>query len=292
PTPTPTPDPDAAHFRSGDDPAEVVVFDNDGGYWSYRSDTLAVEIRRYDIKNENNQPVRYYAAHIYMREENAFRSGFGSYRENGRDPADPFLMARRYKAVLAITGDNMIHADTKNKGVIIRNGRLYQDSSSGSTAVLSPDGMRLSVFNSRELSGRSLLDTGVEHSFSFGPILIRDGAVNETVQQHYLYGYNPRVGVGMVDEGHFVAIVVEGRVAKYSRGVRLDELAELFLAEGCTQAYNLDGGASSGMLFMGEYINRRVEKHYRDVPDLLMWGYSELVPDEDDEQVNDPFYRG
>jgi hypothetical protein len=36
----------AEHFRQEGDPANVVVFDYDNGIFEYRSDTLAVEIKR------------------------------------------------------------------------------------------------------------------------------------------------------------------------------------------------------------------------------------------------------
>ena len=98
--------------------------------------------------------------------------------------------------------------------------------------------------------------------------------------------------MGLVEDGHFVIIVVEGRVSTYSYGVRLGEFAEMFMNEGCTQAYNLDGGASSCLLFMGEYINKRMPNQYRDIPDLLMWGYSELVPSEYETPQNNGFYSG
>jgi hypothetical protein len=89
---------------------------------------------------------------------------------------------------------------------------------------------------------------------------------------------NPRAGLGLVEPGHFVAIVVDGRFPYFSHGVLLSNFAQMFLDEGCVMAYNLDGGASATMVFMGEYINRRPENHYRSVRISLLWGYSELVP--------------
>ena len=35
----------------------------------------------------------------------------------------------------------------------------------------------------------------------------------------------------------------------------LYEVITLFYAYGCKQAYNLDGGSSAAMVFMGEYLN-------------------------------------
>ena len=290
--PSPTPNPADVYFRQPDEPEEVVLFDRENDHYIYRSDTLAVEIQRYDGSNEDGRPLRYYVAHLRTRDENAFRPGFVTYRENGRDPGDPFLASRRLKAVIAITGDNMIHSDEKNKAVILRAGRQYLDNRDGTTMVLSPDGMSMFICYGQLTRAQELLDMGVMNTYSFGPALIVDGELNAEANAHYLSKLNPRVGVGLVEDGHFVIIVVEGRVSTYSYGVRLGEFAEMFMEEGCKQAYNLDGGASSCLLFMGEYINRRMPNQYRDIPDLLMWGYSELVPSEYEPPRNNGFYSG
>ena len=289
--PTPTPDPDAAYFRQEGEPAEVVVFDNKNDVYAYHSDTLSVEIQRYDAVKDNGKPLRYYVAHLRVRGANEFRPGHGTYLENGRSPNDPIRMARRYKAVLAITGDNMIHSDVEKKSVILRDGRMYLDRRVGSTMILTPDGRSMYSREGAALpSAQFLLDAGIENTFSFGPILISGGVVNENADQHYLAIANPRVGIGLVEEGHFVIIVVDGRTSTYSEGARLGEFADMFAEQGCVEAYNLDGGASSCLIFMGEYVNKRMSAHIRDVPDLLMWGYSGLVPDVGAARVNKGSY--
>ena len=52
---------------------------------------------------------------------------------------------------------------------------------------------------------------------------------------------------------------------------------------GCVVAYNLDGGQSAAMIFLGVKLNQDSDGRYnglsaknRDLPDGLMWGYSEL----------------
>ena len=52
-----------------------------------------------------------------------------------------------------------------------------------------------------------------------------------------------------------MSILVEGRVSA-SKGCTLVELAELFIQKGCVSAYNLDGGGTASMMFMGEYLNQ------------------------------------
>ena len=54
---------------------------------------------------------------------------------------------------------------------------------------------------------------GVRDAFSFGPTLIRDGeltTVNIDEVPRIANETNPRTGIGMIEPGHFVAIVVDG----------------------------------------------------------------------------------
>ena len=279
-TPTPETDDFASHFRQEGDPEEVVVFDYDNGNFVYRNDTLAIEIRR---ETKSDPPVVYYVAHIYEREIDSYRSGFGSARQNGRDPIDACTMARRYSAVFGITGDNLLHSDY-NRGLMIRDGRIFRAMTKQSAMALTDD-FSMRIYSAGDAAMLNEIDEGTRATFAFGPPLVTDGIACENVDQDRVGRINPRVGLGLVEPGHYVAIVVDGRLPRYSHGVLLSDFAKMFLDEGCVMAYNLDGGASSSLVFMGEYINHRAENHYRSVPDQLLWGYSELVPGEDEPRV-------
>ena len=90
----------------------------------------------------------------------------------------------------------------------------------------------------------------------------------------------------MVEPGHFVVIVADGRQSDYSMGLLLEEFAELFEEEHCVEAYNLDGGVSAAMVFMGEQVNTHLDvknkSQQRNLPDGLSWGFSEECPTLDD----------
>ena len=287
PAPSDTPEPEAkteaeenafaSHFRKEGDPAEVVVFDDENGIYQYRSDTLAVEIVRVI---ENAPPLAYYVAHIYERDIDSYRSGFGSARLNGRDTADACVMARRYRAVLGMTGDNLLHSDY-NRGMMLRDGRVFRAQTQVSMLALTED-FSMRIYNAKDTAMLNEIEDGTQDTFAFGPPLILNGLLCEKVDEDRVGRINPRAGLGLVEPGHFVAIVADGRLSHYSHGMMLSDFAKLFLDEGCTMAYNLDGGASATMVFMGEYINKRASNHYRSVPDQLLWGYSEQVPGEDE----------
>lgn len=280
PAPTPTIDPLASHFRQEGDPEEVVVFDYENGIFEYHSDTLGIEIRRVE---RTSPPVVYYIAHIYEREIDSYRSGFGSARQNGRDTADACTMARRYSAVLGLTGDNLLHSDY-NRGMMIRDGRVFRAMTQQSAMALTDD-FSMRIYDANDVSMLNEIEEGTRDTFAFGPPLIVDGVIRTDVNESRVARINPRAGLGVVEPGHFVAIIVDGRLSRFSHGVLLTDFAQMFYDEGCVMAYNLDGGASATMVFMGEYINIRAENHYRSIPDQLFWGYSELVPGEDEPRI-------
>jgi len=65
---------------------------------------------------------------------------------------------------------------------------------------------------------------------------------------------NPRTGIGMIEPGHYIIIVADGRRSEY-KGPTLPEFAKMFEDYGCKVAYNLEGGSTSTMIFKGEVIN-------------------------------------
>jgi len=83
----------------------------------------------------------------------------------------------------------------------------------------------------------------------------------------------------MIEPYHFLLVVVDGRRANYSSGMTMQELAEIFVKYGCAVAYNLDGGKSATMSFMGNNISMYGGKTtgQRPVKDALMYGVSEKV---------------
>ena len=59
----------------------------------------------------------------------------------------------------------------------------------------------------------------------------------------------------MIEPGHYLFVVIDGRQKHYSDGMTLKGTAELAQRLGCRLAYNLDGGETSQMSFMGERVN-------------------------------------
>jgi len=137
----------------------------------------------------------------------------------------------------------------------------------------------MQAFDETDVSSSSLLADGVLHTLSFGPVLIKNGAVVEnfdrvSVDSNFgnraIQGSNPRTGIGMISANHYVFVVVDGRMANYSKGMTLSEFADVFADLGCTEAYNLDGGGSSTMYFMDRVVNNPAGKQdERAISDIL-----------------------
>ena len=187
------------------------MFDDENGIYEYRSDTLAVEIHRYE---QGDPPLAYYVAHIYERGIDSYRSGFGSARQNGRDPIDACTMARRYHAVLGITGDNLLHSDY-NRGMMIRDGRIFRAMTVQSAMALTDD-LSMRIYDAGDPAMLNEIEDGAQATFAFGPPLILDGKLCEGVDGDRVGRINPRAGLGLVEPGHFVAIVVDGRLPGYT----------------------------------------------------------------------------
>ena len=276
---------DSFFTKEGED--EIVESDYPSGNWEYKSDTLSVIIDRRDLIDLHNKPVVYYVAHIRMRNVDAFRPGFGDYSADGHARCKPWEMARRYKAVLAITGDNLIQSGRTKKGILIRNGELFWKSKEKVDTLALLDNMTMKIYPAGT-KAETVLEDGVMNTYGFGPVLVNNGEVNPVTKKHPLKNKNPRTGIGMISQGHYVAIVCDGRQAGYSVGLSLIDFAQLFVDEGCSVAYNMDGGISSGMVFMGEHVNLHKSSRagnsssQRKWPDGLLFGYSELVPSIDD----------
>ncbi len=94
----------------------------------------------------------------------------------------------------------------------------------------------------------------VVNAFTFGPALVKDGELL-TVDEHYGYnphGREPRSAIGQTGPLSYVMVLVEGRTSGNDKaGISQQGLAQIMYDLGCVQAYNLDGGNTSEMVFCG-----------------------------------------
>ncbi|MBQ3704956.1 MAG: phosphodiester glycosidase family protein [Clostridia bacterium] len=176
-------------------------------------------------------------------------------------------------------------------GIEIRNGEIYYDDAYDyletkffpnlDTLAFYEDG-HVDVHASMEMTAQDYLDQDAYMVFSFGPYLIRDGKLSDWVQDpNKSRAKNPRHAFGMIEPGHYVDIMCEGRLGSRSEGVTMPQLAFLCQAAGCTQACDLDGGQTAVVVFMGQQLNK-IGKYdgktaARETCEVLGIGFSDQV---------------
>lgn len=162
-------------------------------------------------------------------------------------------MAANNNAVLAINGD---YYGARQSGYVIRNGKLYRDTSGNRDALVIQKNGEFKFVSESETSASELLQDGALQVFSFGPVLLNNGeiSVGENDEVGMAMASNPRTAIGYLGNNHYVFVVSDGRTSE-SAGLSLYELASFMKELGVKDAYNLDGGGSSTMVFKGEIIN-------------------------------------
>ena len=99
----------------------------------------------------------------------------------------------------------------------------------------------------------------IYQAFTFGPILVHEGVINTDYKKYTdQNSYNtarpePRTAIGQTGELSYLLVVAEGRGE--SAGATVAQVAQFMLDQGCIEAFNLDGGNSSYMVFNNEYYN-------------------------------------
>ena len=283
---------DAGFLDSG----EFVWEDETNGVWRYASDTLKIEI----FRREQEKPARvWYEAEIFCAEGSAGPRMVANDPENWkRSTAYPHKIARKNGTVLAISSDFgmwRLRKKLRSPGILIRNGKVWSERTRKQNGkgfpnldclAIWPDG-DMKVYYSNEKTAAEYLEDGAVDVLAFGPILIRDGKLNEEALKKDGTSHAERTAVGMVEKGHYFFMMLEGRI-KRSKGDGIRFLAEKLLDRGCTLGFNLDGGDTSCIVFMGHQLckmqNGKRNKPSRATSDILGVGTSDLLP-----TVSDPW---
>ncbi len=217
---------------------------------SYQSENISITIET--IERYNTQV---YVADIQLADASFLKTAlagntFG--RNVGQTTSE---IAKANDAILAVNGD---YYGFRDRGFVMREGYLYRDTVQGDgyeDLVIYEDG-RLEVIEEAASDASALAEAGAVQIFSFGPGLIRSGeiTVTEGSEVEQSMQSNPRTAIGQIGDLHYLLVVSDGRTEE-SEGLTLLELAQVMEEYGCQTAYNLDGGGSSTMWFMGEVIN-------------------------------------
>lgn len=217
---------------------------------SYESEDISI-----NITTKYEYDTKIYIADVTVSDVSFLRAGLanGVFGRNIKETTSD--IAKENNAIFAINGDFYGFRDS---GQVIRNGVLYRSNKrSGSNDVLAVynDGSFVTM-KEENVDAQNLLDSGVLQLFSFGPTLVDNGQISVSANQEVEQSMNsnPRTAIGMISPLHYVFVVSDGRTSE-SAGLSLAQLAAVMQDAGCQCAYNLDGGGSSTMWFMGDVVN-------------------------------------
>ena len=258
------------------DAGKYVLEDPVNGHWMYVNRTLRVQIVR---SWETPEKIR---KKDYNQEFNCFTAEIWCDTDAGELPvtlwADPSRpgytgqaktvadIATEQGAVYAVSTDLfMARTSAKQAGVIIRNGDVLYDARTkhrtGSrppydTLALYADG-HVDSFVPKDRNAEEYLQDGAVQVYTFGPVLVRDGEIPEEIAKKYDRNLNPMHAFGMIEPGHYIDVVCEGRLKSVtgSTGVNIETMANLMKVRGCSIAVNLDGGDTAVAAFMGTQLN-------------------------------------
>ncbi len=240
--------------------------------YSYKDDNISINVEKVD---ENG--AVFYVADIQVSDVSYLKTALANNTFGKNITQTTSEMAEENNAIFAVNGDYYGFRDT---GLIIRNGVLYRDSARGGSdnkALTVDSEGNLEIVTEGEVSGASLVESGVLQSFSFGPVLMQDGQTVDTSSSRVSQRENPRTAIGQIAPLHYLVIVADGRSSE-SGGMTLQQLAQEFAERGATVAYNLDGGGSSTMWLNGKVINSPTDGHRageRSVSDTIYIGSQE-----------------
>ena len=268
PKPTPTPAPVLSAEETPEPTEEPVVIDY-GQFGEKFQDKFAEEGEliqtetlyvSHDVRLELSEDRQFnsdvHIIDIYVRNIENFRTTFaGGAEVYDGSRATVQDMALRENALAAINGDYCGFI-SGGEYVVLRNGIFFYSNPTRAVCVLYYDGTIRTFWKPYNQTGDDFdldeaMAEGAWQIWSFGPALLdADGHPNVL----YFDAARPRTMLGYYEPGHYCFVTVEGRT-ETDAGVTLDELALLAESLGLTQAFNLDGGQSSTMMFGSELVS-------------------------------------
>lgn len=275
---------------------EFIHSSDADGLWIFVDETTKIVIER---KYDATQPLTWFECDIWtdIEQGEMLRTIWNDDVKRTKVRADAAETAKKHNVVFATNTDYFTYrVDVKNgrpTGVVVRNGEILWDDGYPTREKADKAGMpnldmvafmkdgSLQVFRSDEISAQEMIDLGAYDVYSFGPYLMKDGKLS---QQAYdaNEAKNPRCALGMVEPGHYVYIMAEGRMKGRSQGLTMKELAKLMRAKDCEVAINLDGGQTAVLIFMGQQLNKigsydGGKTNSRPTCEVMGVGYSEQV---------------
>lgn len=150
--------------------------------------------------------------------------------------------------------DDALGTGGKPSGIIIEDGVLKTpDSIYESYSIVGFDSDNKMVV-SYSMNYNKMKQLNLRCAVSFGPIIIMNG--QPTIRSgDGGWGIQPRTVIGQRKDGAVLMLVIDGRQTN-SLGATLKNVQDILLQYDCYNAFNLDGGASSTMVYNNKLVNK------------------------------------
>lgn len=247
-------------------------------------DDPSIHVTRYseDVTLPDGDITRFYVMRVKIADASQLRTvsmqGFDKIGRIGNIE----VMSNRVNAVVAFGGDYYC-GDARR--FVLRQGIVYKESMGPNQDLLLIDedgdfhiflaGEHPEDMDKTQVNGKKVIN-----ALCFGPALIKDGEKNPDLSSAPTH-CNP-------DEEHERLVFCQAGPLEYlvvacaHRGLSLPEITDLILSleDGVQQAYNLDGGISTQILFLGKRINNtsRAPEDNRKLVDIVYFA-SAYQPD-------------
>lgn len=161
------------------------------------------------------------------------------------------------------------------RGFVISASGKFRDELLGKIKVGQTIGMNTRHYPDKTQKVDKTVTRFIEDIVGGVPQLIKDGKIEitweaEKSSKAFVETRHPRTAVAKLKDGKFLMVTVDGR-SEASGGIGLQNLAEILLELGATDAMNLDGGGSTTMFLDGKVVNKPSDKEgERRVSDAIL----------------------
>lgn len=213
----------------------------------YRNTTKGLEI---NITKERYYDTDCYVANIQMTNPAHIKTIYSDLKWSNLG-CEISTFNKRINSIFMVNGD-FRNAEFGEKLGIVRNRQVVNDKAFKNVLAMDLGGNLKKVTAN---NAQSVLDSGIRDTWTFGPWLIEKGQIIKNLNNE---ARAPRTFIGQVnrEDGviEYVIAVADGRSME-NAGLTMQEMANILKEKNCNIAYNLDGGGSSVMMFMGHVLN-------------------------------------
>lgn len=148
--------------------------------------------------------------------------------------------------------DDALGTGGRPEGIVIEDGELKAGNQYQNYTMVGLDASNRMVI-SYSMNYNKMKSLNLQSAVSFGPIIIING--QPTIRGgDGGWGIQPRTAIGQRKDGAILMLVIDGRQTN-SLGATLKNVQDILLQYGAYNAFNLDGGASSTMVYDGKVVN-------------------------------------